>query len=93
MGHMKKQCMEKPRAVGAKYSNTNIVPDDNVLVSLFEVNNKYLVLYVSISSISFSSQISNWTLMRSETGGMVMILANTKGSRMSSRKQRKSEIS
>ncbi|KAI1723252.1 pre-mRNA splicing prp18-interacting factor domain-containing protein [Ditylenchus destructor] len=34
MGHAKKQCMEKPRAVGAKYSNTNIASDDTILHDL-----------------------------------------------------------
>uniref|UniRef100_A0A915EAG4 Pre-mRNA-splicing factor SLU7 n=1 Tax=Ditylenchus dipsaci TaxID=166011 RepID=A0A915EAG4_9BILA len=34
MGHSKKTCLEKPRAIGAKYSNTNFAPDDNVLPSL-----------------------------------------------------------
>lgn len=28
MGHQKKECLERPRKIGARYSNTNIAPDD-----------------------------------------------------------------
>uniref|UniRef100_A0A915MVC0 Pre-mRNA-splicing factor SLU7 n=1 Tax=Meloidogyne javanica TaxID=6303 RepID=A0A915MVC0_MELJA len=34
MGHRKKDCFEKPRVVGAKWSNTNIAPDDHTLPKL-----------------------------------------------------------
>lgn len=34
MGHTKKTCFEKPRMVGAKWSNSNIAPDDYVLPKL-----------------------------------------------------------
>ncbi|KAL7078370.1 hypothetical protein ACQ4LE_001963 [Meloidogyne hapla] len=34
MGHRKKDCFEKPRVVGAKWSNTNIAPDDHSLPKL-----------------------------------------------------------
>ncbi|KAI1698098.1 pre-mRNA-splicing factor SLU7 [Ditylenchus destructor] len=32
MGHSKKACFEKPRSLGAKWTNYNIAPDDHVLV-------------------------------------------------------------
>lgn len=28
MGHKKKECLERPRKVGARYSNRDIAPDD-----------------------------------------------------------------
>ncbi|KAL3103348.1 hypothetical protein niasHS_002534 [Heterodera schachtii] len=34
LGHTRKNCFEKPRLVGAKFTNSNIAPDDHVLPSL-----------------------------------------------------------
>lgn len=32
MGHIKKACFDRPRAVGARFTNEDIAMDDNILV-------------------------------------------------------------
>uniref|UniRef100_A0A7E4ZZ86 Pre-mRNA-splicing factor SLU7 n=1 Tax=Panagrellus redivivus TaxID=6233 RepID=A0A7E4ZZ86_PANRE len=34
MGHKKKMCLERPRSIGAKYTEKDIAPDDHVLPNL-----------------------------------------------------------